>query len=105
MPYTDLAALPSRSIMGCKARVMHSQHMTFVHWDFEPGQTIPEHAHPHEQVATIIEGELEISVAGETRRVGPGSVVVIPPQARHWARALSRCYAIDAFYPIREDYR
>lgn len=105
MQCVDLNSLPLRELFGCKAHVVHSQFMTFVHWHFEPGQVIAPHAHPHEQVATMIEGELELTVDGETRRLGPGAVAIIPPNATHAATALSACYVIDAFYPVREDYR
>lgn len=105
MEVTNLNALPLRNLFGCKARVVHSQFMTFVHWRFVAGDVIGSHAHPHEQVATIISGELELTVGDETRQVGPGFVVVIPPKTPHSAKALTDCYVIDAFYPIREDYR
>ncbi len=105
MLLTDLNSQPMRKLFGCNARVVHSQHMTFVHWYFEAGEVIGGHAHPHEQVATMIGGELELTVGEETRRVGPGAVVVIPPNAHHSAKAITNCYVIDAFYPIREDYR
>jgi hypothetical protein len=29
---------------------------------------------------------------------------VIPANARHSAKALTRCRVMDAFYPLREDY-
>ncbi|HPD17008.1 MAG TPA: cupin domain-containing protein [Planctomycetota bacterium] len=105
MLVTDLNALPLRELFGCKAHVVHSQCMTFVHWRFEPGQVIAPHAHPHEQVATVIAGDLELTVGEDTRRLGPGCVAVVPPNVAHTARALSACYVIDAFYPVREDYR
>jgi len=105
MLITGLNSQPKRELFGCKARVVHSQFMTFVHWYFGAGDVIGGHAHPHEQVATIIEGELDLTVGEETRRVGPGAVVVIPPNAHHSAKAITACYVIDAFYPIREDYR
>jgi len=105
MPFLDLHELPLRELFGCKAHVVHSQSMTFVHWHFEPGQVIAPHAHPHEQVATVVEGELALTVGTDTRRLGPGAVAIIPPNASHAARALSACYVIDAFHPVREDYR
>jgi len=105
MRVVDLDELPLRELFGCKARVFHSQHMTFVHWYFEPGQAIASHAHPHEQVATVLEGELELTVDGETRRLGPGAVAVIPPNASHAAKALTACCVVDAFHPVREDYK
>ena len=101
----DLNKLPVRELFGCRARVVHSQFMTFAHWYFEAGQVIAPHSHPHEQVATVLEGELKLTVDGDTRRLGPGAVAIIPPNASHTAKALTACTVIDAFYPVREDYR
>jgi quercetin dioxygenase-like cupin family protein len=106
MPYVQLKDLEQREIFpGFNVRFVHSDFMTFAHWDIQAGAVLPDHAHLHEQVLNMIEGEFELTINGETRRLGPGSVAIIPPHARHSGRALTRCWIIDAFYPIREDYR
>ncbi len=106
MRFIDMQDVPQVDIVpGAKVRFVHSEFMTFAHWTFEAGAELPEHAHPHEQVSHFIEGEFEMTVDGETRRVGPGTVVVIPPHASHRGRAITQVRVIDAFYPIREDYR
>jgi quercetin dioxygenase-like cupin family protein len=79
--------------------------MTFAHWLIQAGAVLPDHAHPHEQVANVIAGEFELTINGETQRLGPGSVGIIPRHARHSGRAITQCHIIDVFYPIREDYR
>jgi len=56
-------------------------------------------------VVNMIEGEFELTIAGETRRLGPASVAIIPSNAPHSGRAVTDCRIIDAFYPIREDYQ
>jgi quercetin dioxygenase-like cupin family protein len=106
MPFLKLASLPQiEPVPGCRARFVHSDNMTLAHWEFDSGASIPEHAHPHEQVVNIVEGEFELTVAGETKIIRPGDVVTIPPNAPHSGRSISRCRIIDAFYPTREDYR
>lgn len=90
---------------GFKARFVHSANMTFAFWDIAAGATLPEHAHPHEQVTTIIEGKFELSVEGDIQTLEPGSVLVIPSHAFHSGSAVTNCRIIDVFYPIREDYR
>ena len=42
-----------------------------------------------EEFYFILEGAGEMTVDGETRAVGPGDAVLIPPGARHTIRALS----------------
>jgi quercetin dioxygenase-like cupin family protein len=90
---------------GVKVRFVHSDNMTFAHWSIEPGAGIPEHAHPHEQVVNVISGECDFVVDGETKRLEPGDVVIIPPDTVHAAKSVTDCRIIDVFYPVREDYR
>ena len=106
MPYytfTDLKEI--EPVPGFKARFVHSDHMTLGYWTIAAGSTLPQHAHPHEQITSVIEGEFEMTIAGETRTLKAGQVAVIPSNVPHSAKALTKCYTIDAFYPVREDYR
>lgn len=92
-------------IEGFLVRFVHSKCMTFAHWTIDAGAKLPEHSHPHEQVATMLEGEFELTIDGETKILGPGTVAVIPGNVVHSGRAVTNCRILDAFYPIREDYR
>jgi quercetin dioxygenase-like cupin family protein len=106
MPFVKLDDLPERTIVpGTRARFVHSGRMTTAYWTFEPGAILPDHSHPHEQVTNVLEGEFEMTVAGEVRRIGPGDVAVIPPGVPHSGKALTLCRFIDVFCPVREDYR
>lgn len=106
MPFIRLDEREQREIFpGAKAYLVHSENMSFAHWTFEEGSSFPDHSHPHEQVANIIEGEFDLAIEGETQRVSAGSVAIIPPNASHSGKAITRCHIIDAFYPVREDYR
>jgi len=98
--------IPEKEIVpGYWARFIHSEHMTVAFWRVETGAALPEHAHPHEQVTTLLEGEFEITVAGETRLLKPGMAAIIPGSEKHKGKALTACRLIDAFYPVREEYR
>ena len=68
------------------------------------GSNLPPHSHPHEQISMLVEGEFELTVGEETRRLTQGMVVTIPPDVVHGGRALKKSYHIDIFYPVREDY-
>jgi quercetin dioxygenase-like cupin family protein len=106
MPFLSLEELEERELVpGFKGRFVHSENMTFAYWNIEAGAALPEHSHPHEQVANVIEGELELTLNGATKILSPGSVVVIPGDATHTGKAITRCRVIDVFYPVREDYR
>ena len=106
MEYFQLSDMEWKEIVpGFKGRFIHSENMSFVNWDIEAGALLPEHTHPHEQVTSVIEGELDLTVAGKIKTIGPGSVLIVPPNAVHSGKALTNCRIIDAFYPVREDYR
>ena len=104
--FVDLASLTSREpVPGYKAVFVHSPNMTIAYWDVAEGAAMPEHKHPHEQVASVIEGRFELTVAGETRVLDSSCAVVIPSMTPHSGRALTRCRLIDAFHPVREEFR
>ena len=106
MPFIEIENLPAKEIVkGYRARTVHTGTMTFVYWTVEPGHSIPEHSHPHEQVAQVLSGEFELTVAGETRILKPGIVAVIPPCVQHGGRAVTACSLLDVFHPEREDYK
>lgn len=106
MSFLHLDDLPDEEpISGFHARFVHTEGMTLAYWTIEAGAAIPEHHHPHEQVATVLDGEFELMVDGETRRMGSNDVAVIPSNVPHAGRAVTECRIIDVFQPVREDYR
>jgi quercetin dioxygenase-like cupin family protein len=92
-------------VPGFRVRFVHADAMTLAYWRVEAGAVLPLHRHPHEQVAHALEGELELTVEGDTTVLRPGVVVVVPPNAEHGGRALTPCRLLDVFHPVREDYR
>ena len=69
---------------------------------FEPNSEAALHWHDEEQIAFVLEGELEFTVAGETRTMRRGDAVVIPPNVPHAARTYdSECLQVDVFHPPR----
>lgn len=68
------------------------------------GCVVPEHSHPNEQLAFILEGALRFRIAGETRDVRAGGVLVIPANVPHSAEALEDTIDFDVFAPPREDW-
>ena len=87
---------------GWKGKFFHSRAMTFAYYTVKAGAWIHEHSHPNDEVWNIIEGELEITIAGETRVAGSGCAAVVPPDTVHSVKALSDVRAIVVDHPRRE---
>jgi quercetin dioxygenase-like cupin family protein len=106
MPLVAVAALPVKEIFpGVRARLVHTDKVSHSWVELDAGSTFPAHQHPHEQIVSVLEGELEIEVDGQFHRLVPGLVFVIPPHAVHQGRAVTACRVLDAFAPARDDYR
>ncbi len=64
------------------------------------------HHHPHEQLSYIIEGKCRFVVGNEVVEMGPGDLVLIPPDVPHSLEVTSETPVLnlDVFSPIRQDY-
>ena len=103
MSFVEVDTLPEvERKPGWRGRYFDSPSMTFAHYEFDAGSSILEHFHPEEEVWTVIEGELEITIGGMTRRVGAGGVGIVPSGTPHAVRAFSHGKAIVVDYPLRE---
>lgn len=106
MPFYEVNTLPEREIVpGFRARFVHGTAMTVAYWSADAGAELPEHRHPHEQVAQVLSGRFALTVDGETREMEAGAVAVIPPDVPHGGRALTDCRLVDVFHPVRADYQ
>lgn len=56
---------------------------------FAAGEGLSEHATPHEALVFVLDGEAEVSVAGEARLVSTGQAVRLPASVPHAVRARS----------------
>ena len=68
------------------------------------GCVVPEHSHPNEQIAFILNGALRFQIDGETHTVRTGEVLVIPANLPHSAIALEDTVDFDVFAPPRQDW-
>lgn len=82
----------------------HDVMMSFVY--MKPNSVAAVHAHPEEQMGTIIEGEYEFELNGVRRMCRVGDVYIVPPGVPHGARTYERgCIALDVFAPPRGGFR
>ncbi|MGZ5135903.1 MAG: cupin domain-containing protein, partial [Flavitalea sp.] len=78
---------------------------TFGYVQIRSGSVLASHQHMHEQITFIIQGQLEMNIAGETMLLSAGDAHVIPSNTLHSAVAKTDCTVIDVFSPARDDYR
>ena len=80
------------------------QLLSFV--SFAAHSTVPGHSHVYEQAGTVLEGEIELVIAGEARRLQPGDSYIIPAHVEHSARSFTTtARVLDVFSPVRTDYQ
>jgi quercetin dioxygenase-like cupin family protein len=104
MSFVDTAQLNvTQRLPGWRGRSFNSPSMTFVHYEFDAGASIHEHHHMQEEVWTVIEGALEVTIGGVTQVARPGMVAIAPPNTAHSVRALTDGRAIVVDTPLRFD--
>jgi mannose-6-phosphate isomerase-like protein (cupin superfamily) len=66
----------------------HTEEQSLAEATLEPGQATERHYHARtEEIYFLLDGEAEMEVDGERRRVGPGDAVLIPARAWHQIHA------------------
>ncbi len=83
-------------IDGVRGWIVQGRDQQVVFFDIDPIGEIPPHSHG-EQWGIVAEGEMELTIGGETRRYGPGDSYHIAAGVVHGAKFLSHFRAIDVF--------
>jgi quercetin dioxygenase-like cupin family protein len=97
-PWVDTAPGVRRQVLS------HDPDMMTVRVQFEKGAVGAMHQHPHTQVSLVESGVFEATIAGETRRLHPGDIYHVPPNAPHGCVALEAGALVDVFTPRRDDF-
>ena len=91
---------------GVQARTFWGERMLVAVVDLAPNAVVPLHSHPHEQSGIVLDGELELTVADESRLLQTGQVYMIPGGVEHRASAgPAGAKVADIFSPVREEYK
>lgn len=109
--WNDLPWMPnhSKDVDGevkCRIRcfAMECKNLMMIMGELHNGMPIGSHSHPHEQIATCIQGEVDYYVDGIPYRLTPGSWVNVPsfyPHYAHVYRSVGPCIQMDVFTPGR----
>lgn len=81
---------------GVRGWLMQGNGQQTVYFDILPGCEVPLHSHCA-QWGIVVEGEMELTIGGETRRVGKGDWYYIPDGVEHGAKFDQRVNVIDVF--------
>lgn len=79
------------------------EQLMVTHVTLEAGAVSIPHAHPHEQMAIVLRGEVEFTIGDEQGVFKAGDVISIPGNVLHGASARSETELIELFTPVRED--
>ncbi len=91
---------------GIQGRPFWGENIMLVVVDFESFAVLPSHSHYHEQAGIVLEGEVEFTIAEETRLLQQGDLYFIPSNIEHSVKVgSSPAKVIDVFHPVREDFK
>ena len=102
--YDNLKTTPVRP--GVSRKVFSGDGATLAWTTLEPGHQPRPHSHAHEQIVYIVSGRARFRVGDEEAIVGPGEMLVVPPNVEHWAETIGDEPVLDLsiFSPRRDEY-
>src|SRR5436309_15753437 len=80
----DWSGIPWKEIRpGVEQKAFSGNAATVALHRLMPGHEPRPHSHPHEQIASIIEGRMTFYIRDEQPEIGPGGLAGIPGGVRH----------------------
>ncbi len=99
------AVEPFEFVDGVRLHAIGGEQVLLCRVDYEPGFGVASHSHEHtEQVMVVVEGEMTLTVAGETRTLRAGDVGVVNRGVEHAVRSDSGCTFFEALAPVPLDH-
>ncbi|CAM3541459.1 cupin domain-containing protein [Paracidovorax anthurii] len=91
---------------GIERKTFGSDNVTLALHRLMPGHEPLPHSHPNEQVMYILAGLMDVHVDGRIVRLGPGGLLLIPPNAEHYGVVVGDepVLNLDVFTPARPEY-
>ena len=105
--FADCKKLKTIELMDGKAtrQVFFGENILIVRNVIRADVVLPAHAHPHEQMVYVSEGQCEIIIDGgeERKLMGPGEICLLPSGHTHEVISSANTVIWDIFSPVRED--
>lgn len=103
----DITDAPLLALWGetVRGRRIQGERLTLAVVELAPNAVVPEHRHEHEQLGMVIKGEVDFTLDGETRHLGPGGTWRILSNLPHNVNAgPDGAVVLDIFSPTRDDW-
>ena len=103
----DITDAPLLALWGdtVRGRRIQGERLTLAVVELAPNAVVPEHRHEHEQLGMVIKGEVDFTLDGETRHLGPGGTWRILSNLPHNVNAGPEgAVVLDIFSPTRDDW-
>jgi quercetin dioxygenase-like cupin family protein len=87
-PFTvDWSALEFSEVRpGIWGATVHTPQLTVTYYRYEAGSSWEEHSHAEDQVTSVIDGEIDFTVAGEPVHLVTGQLAALPGGVPHSAQ-------------------
>ncbi len=97
---------PMQLVPGARTRTFWGDNMLLSLVEIDANSEVPKHTHPHEQGGIVVEGEMEMGIAGEVKLLKPGDMYIIPGDVEHYAKTgATPAKALDIFSPVRAEFQ
>lgn len=107
IPKIDWNAIPWTTVRpGVERKGFTGEGATVALHRLHPGHEPKPHNHPNEQIVYIMAGTIDFHIEGEVHRLGPGGLLVVPPNAMHHGVVVGDeiVMNLDVFTPARPEY-
>jgi quercetin dioxygenase-like cupin family protein len=96
---------PYEFVPGVRLHAAGGEQVLLCRVTYEPGKQVTRHAHEHtEQVMLILDGEVTMTVADETRTLRAGDTAVVNRGLEHALRSETGVTFMEALAPVPLDH-
>jgi quercetin dioxygenase-like cupin family protein len=82
---------------GIFGATVDTPQLTVTVYRYGPDSSWEEHQHPEDQVTTVLEGEIDFTVAGELVRMSAGQTATLPGGTPHSAHVAHTAVTVNVF--------